>query len=75
MNERWKCLLCGRDKFNHPGQPHYCNGEFRVHHFNRDAKRKGLEKAFARIDNKEDYSKIADMIDDELCKELSEEVE
>lgn len=25
---RWKCLLCGRDKFTHKS-PHVCQGRFR----------------------------------------------
>lgn len=29
--ERWKCICCGRDKFQKPG-PHVCNGQFRKKH-------------------------------------------
>jgi hypothetical protein len=27
--KKYKCLLCGRDKFRRIGQPHKCNGQFR----------------------------------------------
>jgi hypothetical protein len=52
MLQFWKCLLCSRDNLQRPGQPHYCNGQYRVHHFKRDAKRKGLEKPFIKVGDK-----------------------
>jgi hypothetical protein len=31
---RWKCLCCGRDKFDRPYQPHRCGSNY-VSHFSR----------------------------------------
>jgi hypothetical protein len=38
---RWKCQLCGRDKFSRPGQPHKCLGGFRKN-FKRAARQRGM---------------------------------
>lgn len=49
MNEQsishWTCLLCGRNKFARPGQPHRCGGQYRKR-FNRSAKQLGFDKPF-----------------------------
>ena len=29
MTRRWRCPRCGRDKFDRPYQPHWCNSNFR----------------------------------------------
>ena len=31
MKKRYRCLRCGRDKFEKPG-PHKCNGQYRKYH-------------------------------------------
>jgi hypothetical protein len=50
MFQFWKCLLCGKDKLQRPGQPHYCvDNQYRVHHFKRDALKKGLKKPFIKV--------------------------
>jgi len=48
--ERYRCMLCGRDRFTSPGQPHVCNGNFRKR-FRRVAKLRGIENAFVRVDS------------------------
>jgi len=37
----YKCLECGRDKFQRPNQPHVCNKNYRKHSFP-----KGFEEVF-----------------------------
>lgn len=49
---RWKCVLCGRNKFTSPGQPHRCNGQFRKR-FKRAAELLGYSNAFIEIINPE----------------------
>jgi DNA-directed RNA polymerase subunit RPC12/RpoP len=31
MKQRYKCLICGRDKFQRRNEPHWCNGNYRKH--------------------------------------------
>lgn len=47
---RWTCLLCGRDKFSRPGQPHLCGGVFRKR-FKAEAARRGLANAWVQTLN------------------------
>jgi hypothetical protein len=49
---RWTCLLCGRDKFDRPGQPHNCTGGFRKR-FKAEAARCGLDNAWVQTPNAE----------------------
>ena len=44
---RWTCLLCGRDKFSRPGQPHKCTGGFRKR-FKAEAARRGIDNAWVQ---------------------------
>jgi len=41
----WTCVLCGRNKFSRPGQPHRCSGGYRKN-FKRAAKLKGIPNCF-----------------------------
>ena len=47
---RWTCLLCGRDKFSRPGEPHRCLGGFRKR-FKAEAARRGLDNAWVQTPN------------------------
>ena len=47
--DRFRCLLCGRDKLLRPGEPHKCvNGNYRKR-FKAEARRQGLDNAFVRV--------------------------
>jgi len=35
--QKYKCLICDRDNFEKPNQPHWCNGDFRKHKQNFEA--------------------------------------
>jgi hypothetical protein len=45
--KRYRCLLCGRDKFQKPGS-HYCRGQF-LKHTKRKAHKLGLETIWEEI--------------------------
>jgi len=47
-NQRWMCLLCGRNRFSKP-EAHKCVGGYRKR-FNAEAKRRGLKNSFVRIE-------------------------
>ena len=47
---RWTCLLCGRDKFDRPGQPHKCTSGFRKR-FKAEAARRGIDNAWVQTPN------------------------
>lgn len=44
-SKKWTCVLCGRDKFSRPGQPHHCSGGYRKN-FKRAARLKGIPNCF-----------------------------
>lgn len=51
MGSRWKCLLCGRDCFDRPHQPHRCVGGMRKR-FRAAAKALGLASVFVRSEGR-----------------------
>jgi len=48
---RYRCLLCGRQGFTRPGEPHRCiDGQYRKR-FKKEAKKRGIN-AFEKYDSR-----------------------
>jgi hypothetical protein len=50
---KWKCLLCGRDKFSRPHEPHRCISGTVTKNFRKMGRMAGLNRVFRRVDNAE----------------------
>jgi hypothetical protein len=51
MTERWKCIICGRDKFSRAYQPHRCSSGVVTKNWKKMAKIRGITgPTFIRID-------------------------
>jgi len=53
----WTCLLCGRDRFTRPGQPHICGGQYRKN-FKKAARLAGMSNCWKETEIPKEVRKL-----------------